>query len=182
MLTRRHLFYSGFATGCSMCASLVTGSLSHALAAQAVLPTEIDGPGYKLWFIGSLREAVMMGKRTALLDLRTLKDQPHLYGIGPIEGLAGEATIANGRPALARVGADRLVHVTESYEAGVPFFVWAEVSVWQTVKVPSDVRTFRDLDTFVGDAGAKAGLTQAFPFVVTGKPELIDSHIVDAKP
>jgi hypothetical protein len=48
--------------------------------------------------------------------------------------------------------------------------------------VPSDVRTFRDLDTFVGDAGAKAGLTQAFPFVVTGKPELIDFHIVDAKP
>jgi acetolactate decarboxylase len=182
MLTRRHLFYSGFATGCSMCASLVTGSFSHALAAQAVLPTEIDGPGYNLWFIGSLREAVMMGKRTALLDLRTLKDQPHLYGIGPIEGLAGEATIANGRPALARVGADRLVHVTESYEAGVPFFAWAEVSVWQTVKVPSDVRTFRDLDTFVGDAGAKAGLTHAFPFVVTGKPELIDFHIVDAKP
>ena len=64
----------------------------------------------------------------------------------------------------------------------MPFFVWAEVSVWQTVKVPSDVRTFRDLETFVGTAGAKAGLTQAFPFVVTGKPELIDFHIVDAKP
>ena len=109
MLTRRHLFQTGFATGCSMCASLVTSSLSHALAAQAAVPTEIDGPGYQLWFIGSLREAVMMGKRTALLDLRTLKDRPHLYGIGPIEGLAGEATIANGRPSLARVGADRLV-------------------------------------------------------------------------
>ena len=69
MLTRRYLFQTGFANGCAMCASLVTGLLSHALAAQAVLPTEIDGPGYKLWFIGSLREAVMMGKRTALLDL-----------------------------------------------------------------------------------------------------------------
>jgi hypothetical protein len=168
MLTRRHLFQTGFATGCSMCASLVTSSLSHVLAAQPAVSAEIDGPGYKLCFIGSLREAVMMGKRAALLDLRTLKDRPHLYGIGPIEGLAGEATIANGRPALARVGADRLVHVTESYEGGVPFFVWAEVPVWQTVKVSSDVRTFRDLETFVGDAGAKAGLTQAFPFVVTG--------------
>jgi hypothetical protein len=38
------------------------------------------------------------------------------------------------------------------------------------------------LETFVGNAGAKAGLTQAFPFVVTGRPELIDFHIVDAKP
>jgi hypothetical protein len=77
MLTRRHLFQTGFATSCSMCASLVTGSLSHALAAQAAVPMEIDGPGYKLWFIGSLREAVMVGKRDALLDLRTLKDRPH---------------------------------------------------------------------------------------------------------
>jgi hypothetical protein len=40
----------------------------------------------------------------------------------PIEGLAGEVTIANGRPALARVGADRLVHVTESYEGGGAVF------------------------------------------------------------
>jgi acetolactate decarboxylase len=182
MLSRRHLFHAGFATGCAMCTALSAGSLSHVPAAHAAVPSEIDGPGYKLWFIGAQRETIMMGKRSALLDLRTLRDRPHLYGIGPIEGLAGEVTIANGRPALARVGADRLVHVTESYEAGVPFFVWAEVSVWQSVKVPSDVRTFRDLEAFVGNAGAKAGPTQAFPFVVTGRPELVDFHIVDAKP
>ena len=59
MLTRRYLFHTGYAIGCSMCASLVASSLSHAYAAEAAVPTEIDGPGYKLWFIGSLREAFM---------------------------------------------------------------------------------------------------------------------------
>jgi alpha-acetolactate decarboxylase len=182
MLTRRHLLHTGFATGCTVCAALAAGPASRALAAETVTPSEINGPGYALRFVGAQRETIMMGKRTALLDLRTLKNRPHVYGIGPIEGLAGEVTIANSRPALARVGADHLVHVAESYDSGVPFFVWAEVPVWQTVAVPSDVRTFKDLETFVGNAGAKAGLTQAFPFAMTCRPDLIDFHIVDAKP
>jgi acetolactate decarboxylase len=182
VLTRRHLFHVGLATGCAACAALAAGRLSSALAADPATPAEIEGPGYALRFVGSQRETIMLGKRAALLDLRTLKDRPHVYGIGPLEGLTGEVTIANGRPALARVGSDHRVHVTESYEGGVPFFVWAEVSDWQTVTVPSEVRTFKDLETFIGSAGAKAGLVQAFPFVVTGKPDLIDFHIVDAKP
>jgi acetolactate decarboxylase len=124
----------------------------------------------------------MTGDRTAHLDLRTLKGRPHLYGIGPIEGLTGEVTIADSRPSLARVGDDDLVHVTESYEAGVPFFVWTEVPAWQTHELPEDVGTYPELERFVGEAGARAGLTQAFPFVMTGRPELIDFHIVNATP
>jgi acetolactate decarboxylase len=182
MLTRRHLFHVGLATGCTACAALAGGRVSSALAADTASPVEINGPGYALRFVGAQRETIMLGRRAALLDLRTLKDRPHVYGIGPLEGLTGEVTIANGRPALARVGPDHLVHVTESYEGGVPFFVWAEVPAWQAASVPPDVRSFKDLETFVGDAGTKAGLVHAFPFVVTGKPELIDFHIVDAKP
>jgi acetolactate decarboxylase len=182
MLSRRHLLHASLATGCTACVTLAAGRLSQALAADPTAPVEIDGPGYALRFVGAQHETIMMGRRAAVLDLRTLEDRPHVYGIGPLEGLTGEVTIANGRPALARVGPDRLVHVTESYEGGVPFFVWAEVSDWQATTVPSDVRTFKDLETFVGAAGAKAGLAQAFPFVVTGRPDLIDFHIVDAKP
>jgi acetolactate decarboxylase len=182
MLTRRHLIRTGYTAGCTVCAALAAGRLSQALAAGTVTLSEINGPSYALRFVGSQRETIMMGKRTALLDLRTLKGRRHVYGIGPIEGLAGEVTIVNSRPALARVGADRLVHVVESYDSGAPFFVWAEVAAWQTEVVPSSVRTVKDLETFVGNVGAKVGLTQAFPFVVTGMPELIDFHIVDAKP
>jgi acetolactate decarboxylase len=124
----------------------------------------------------------MTGDHAAHLDLLTLRGRPHLYGIGPIQGLTGEVTIADSRPCLARVGDDHLVHVTESYEAGVPFFVWAEVSAWQTQDLPEDVVTYPELEKFVGEVGAGAGLTQAFPFVMTGRPELIDFHIVNATP
>jgi acetolactate decarboxylase len=183
MLNRRRLFHTGLAAGCAACAGLASGRLSRVRAAAGMAtPSEINGPGYALRFIGSQRETIMMGKRAALLGLRTLRDRPHVYGIGPLEGLTGEATIANGRPALARVGADHRVHVAESYDGGAPFFVWAEVPAWQAAKLPADVRSFKDLETFVGNAGAQAGLTQAFPFVMTGRPNLIDFHVVDAKP
>jgi Alpha-acetolactate decarboxylase len=65
---------------------------------------------------------------------------------------------------------------------GVPFFVWAEVSAWQTQEIPDELRTYVELERFVGQAGAKAELTQAFPFVITGRAELIDFHIVNATP
>ena len=78
------------------CAAISLGlASSHAATA-----TEIDGKGYALRFIGNQREAMMMGKRAATLDLRTLKGRPHLYGLGPLEWLSGEVTIADQRPSL----------------------------------------------------------------------------------
>jgi len=181
MLTRRQLFHTSLVTGCGVCVALATNRLFAAGATDAAVPSTIDGLGYSLSFVGSQRQTIMTGDRAAHLDLHTLRGRPHLYGIGPIQGLTGEVTIADSRPSLARVGADHLVHVTESFEAGMPFFVWAEVPAWQTQDMP-ELPTYANVESFVGQAGAKAGLTQAFPFVMTGRPELIDFHIVNATP
>jgi acetolactate decarboxylase len=151
--------------------------------ATAAAPTdEIRGPGYVLSYTGSIREAIMMGKRDAVLDLRTLKGKPDLWGLGALAGLTGEVTIADGLSLLARVGTDRSILVTEGYDGDATICVWAEVPSWQTTPVPPDIRTYSELETFVGDAGKKAALTQAFPFVVTGQPKQIDFHVVDARP
>jgi acetolactate decarboxylase len=182
MLTRRHLFHAGLVTACAASAALATNRLFAAGATDALGSSKIEGPGYSLSYVGSQRQTIMTGDRAARLDLLTLKGRPHLYGMGPIQGLSGEVTIADSRPSLARVGDDHMVHVTESYEAGVPFFVWAEVPAWQTHDLPEAVGTYPELEKFVGEAGARAGLTQAFPFVMTGRPELIDFHVVNATP
>jgi acetolactate decarboxylase len=123
----------------------------------------------------------MNGKLAAVLDLRTLASRQHLYGIGPIEQLRGEVTIADSRPALARVASDDTVKVAQSFEAGVPFFVWAEVPLWQQVMIPPDVRSFEELESFVPKAAAAAGLDadKPLPFVVDGRERLIEFHIVN---
>jgi acetolactate decarboxylase len=178
MLTRRRILQSG----CALCAALLPGSGFHDLSVHAAAPATISGPGYSMRFVGAQREAIMTGRRSAILDLRTLQNEAHVYGIGPLEGLAGEVTIVNNRPSLARVGADRRVHVEESFEGGVPFFVWADVPEWQELTIPSAVRSCADLETFLGEAGQVARLSQAFPFLLRGCPALVDFHVVDAKP
>jgi acetolactate decarboxylase len=167
------------ACGCVTCGGLGISAFTHSAWAES--PTSIKGAGYDLWFIGGQRETIMNGKLAATLDLKTLAGRQHLYGIGPIEQLRGEVTIANSRPAVARVAADGTVKVTESFETGVPFFVWVEVPQWRQIPIPADVRSFEDLESFVPKAAATVGLDadKPLPFLVGGRQELIEFHIVN---
>src|SRR5207249_856496 len=142
--------------GCAACG--VLGVSASGSNARAGTPTAINGTGYELWFIGAQRETIMDGKLAAALDLKTLADRPHLYGLGPIEQLRGEVTILDSRPALARIMPDGTVNVTRSFDAGAPFFVWAEVPRWIEGPIPAEVRSFEDLERFVPTAARAAGL------------------------
>jgi alpha-acetolactate decarboxylase len=180
MISRRQLLKVSLTVcGCATCGELGIGAFAQ--SARADSPTAIKASGYDLWFIGGQRETIMNGKLAAALDLKTLAGRRHLYGIGPIEQLRGEVTIADSRPALARVASDGAVKVTQSFETGVPFFVWAEVPQWHQKPIPADVRSFEDLERFVPKAAAAAGLDadKPFPFLVGGREDLIEFHIVN---
>ena len=180
MISRRRLLNVSLTVcGCAICGAL--GRSGFIDSAQADSPTAIHGAGYDLWFIGGQRETIMNGKLAAALDLRTLANQQHLYGVGPIEQLRGEVTIANSRPALARVASDGSIKVSETFEAGVPFFVWAKVPRWRQLPIPAAVRSFEDLERFVPKVATAAGLDsdQPLPFLVEGREELIEFHIVN---
>ena len=176
---RQFLKMSLTACGCAACGGLGISAFTY--SARADSPTAINGPGYDLWFIGGQRETVMNGKLAAALDLKTLERRANLYGIGPIEQLRGEVTITNSRPALARVASDGTVKVIQSFETGVPFFVWAEVPQWRQFSIPREVRSFEDLERFVPKAAAGAGFDaeKPLPFLVGGHQDFIEFHIVN---
>jgi acetolactate decarboxylase len=165
--------------GCAICGELGIGASGS--AARADGPTAIRGSGYDLWFIGAQRETIMNGKLAAALNLKTLAERPHLYGVGPIEQLRGEVTIVDSRPALARVGPDGTVEVAQSFDAGAPFLVWAEVPRWVEHPIPAEIRSYEDLERFVPQAAEAAGLDaeNPLPFRVTGREDLIEFHILN---
>jgi acetolactate decarboxylase len=150
-------------------------------AARADGPTAIRGTGYQLWFIGAQRETIMNGKLAAAFDLSTLAQRPHLYGVGPIEQLRGEVTIIDSRPALARVTPDGTLSVAENFDTGMPFFVWAEVAGWIERPIPTEIRSYSDLERFIPLAAEAAGLDadKPLPFMVTGREDLIEFHILN---
>jgi hypothetical protein len=126
MLSRRGFFKTSLsACGCALCGVGGVGTVPVTRADEAA---HIRGQGFDLSFVGAQRETIVNGKLASAIDVKTLASRPHVYAIGPIEELRGEVTIINGRPALARVAQDGKVQVTESFETGAPFLVWAEGS------------------------------------------------------
>lgn len=171
-MTRRKFLALG---GCTICAGLAASRPSFAQSA-------IEGRGYRLWHIGGMRETIMGGQRAARLDLRTLAGRPGLLGLGPLEGLTGEATIVDSRPSLVRVQPDGTLRVEESFAAGAPFFVWAEVSAWQARPLPDSVQTYTDLESFMDTVTDEAASRPAFPFKIVGRVASVGFHVVDAPP
>jgi acetolactate decarboxylase len=180
MVQRREILKTSLTLcGCAACGALGIGGAGRDARADA--PTTVSGTGYQLWFIGAQRETIMNGKLAAALELNTLAGRAHLYGLGPLEQLRGEVTIADSRPALARVAPDGSVSVTESFAAGAPFFVWAEVPRWTSLPIPAETRSFEDLERFVPRAAEAAGLDadKPLPFLVLGRQDLIEFHILN---
>jgi len=87
-----------------------------------------------------------------------------------------------GQPAGARSRRPRGQGRGErSFDAGAPFFVWTEVPAWQAVPIPSDVRSFADLEAFVPKAAASAGLDvrKPLPFLLRDHCDLIEFHVLN---
>jgi len=181
MMSRRSVVMSGLGwCACSACAAEGMGASANNASANEQTREE-QGPGYRLRFIGAQRETIMNGKLAAAIDLRTLANAPHLYAIGPLEQLRGEVTIVDSRPSLARVNTAGAVAVSENYDAGVPFLVWAEVGAWHDLPIPPDVRSFADLEAFVPRAAQSAGLDpqKPLPFMLRGHQKHIEFHVLN---
>jgi acetolactate decarboxylase len=181
MMSRRSVIVSGLGwCACSACAAEGMGaSVNAARAAEAI--REEQGPGYRLRFIGAQRETIMNGKLASAIDLLTLANTPHLYGLGPLEELRGEVTIIDSRPSLSRVNSAGAVEVEESYRGGAPFLVWAEVAAWRDLPIPADVRSYSELEAFVPRAAESIGLDpqNPLPFMLRGAQKHIEFHVLN---
>jgi acetolactate decarboxylase len=181
VMSRRSVVMSGLGwCACAACAAEGMGASANTASANELTRGE-EGPGYRLHFVGAQRETIMNGKLAAAIDLRTLAGTPHLYGIGPLEELRGEVTIIDTRPSLARVNSAGAVAVTENYDGGAPFLIWAEVTAWRDLPIPADVRSFADLEASVPRAAQSAGLDpqKPVPFMLRGRQDLIEFHVLN---
>jgi acetolactate decarboxylase len=130
-------------------------------------------------WIGEMRNVHRKGDLTGHVDLRSLAKLPHLYAVGPVEGLRGEVTIADGAPLTSQVREGKVI-VDRSFHHKACFLVYAQVEHWQELPVPETVKTAADLEQFVWQlASARLDVSQPFVFRLTGKPAIVDYHIVN---
>ena len=62
-------------------------------------------------------------------EIEALSAVPHLYGLGPLEGLRGEVSIFGSVPSIARIEREMVV-TAASWRARACFLVWAQVPAW----------------------------------------------------
>lgn len=97
---------------------------------------------------GAMKNVMRNGQLHGVIDLDTIKNKTHLYGLGPIEFLAGEITIVNGKIFTSKISPKGEMTVSEDSKVKASFFVAAYVNRWKKIVLPGTVKSIQDLDTF----------------------------------
>jgi len=65
--------------------------------------------------VGAMKEVMWKGKLSGTIDLDTLSNKQHLFGLGPVEYLAGEILIIDGKAYRSTVLTDSTMKVEETF-------------------------------------------------------------------
>jgi acetolactate decarboxylase len=136
-------------------------------------------PGNVRWY-GELRGIMHRNDLNAHAQLTDFAQIPHLYALGAVEGLKGEVLVLDGQPLVSQVQGDSLV-IREDFDLGATLLVTAQVDAWQEIQIPHNVRTYPQLESFIGEVAATSGLNAdlPFPFLLTGTVASVDWHVIN---
>lgn len=155
---------------------LLASSVAAGCHAPGRATTEADGA--VVW-AGEQHKAVHDGDVGAKVQLAELARRPHLYAVGPLEGLAGEITVLDGRPTISTVEGS-VFRTHASLDHGAAFLVWTHAADWKPVPLSGSVRTLEQLEAYLPGAAGAAGQDGAAPlaFRLEGNIESLNYHVL----
>ena len=80
--------------------------------------------------IGEMKNVMWKGQLYGNINLDTISKKTNLFGLGPVEYLAGEILIIDGKPYKSSVVSDTEMKVEETYHIKAPFFASANIENW----------------------------------------------------
>ncbi len=99
--------------------------------------------------VGAMKNVMWKGELGSRINLDTISDKKGLYGLGPVSYLKGELLINNGKSYVSKVTSDSTMTVEKSFKSSAPFFVYGNITEWNEIELPSDVKTIKDLEKFI---------------------------------
>lgn len=136
-------------------------------------------PLYEVQYRGSLRSMIHEGDISDKIDLRTFRNQQHVYALGVLENLKGEILIYDGVPYISVV--KDTVGIVDSYNHKAALLVYTQVKRWQETVIPEDVTTTSDFENFLYSTAnsQKLNVDEPFPFLIIGKVASMSWHVID---
>ncbi len=148
-----------------MCFLLLLGSVIHSI-----------GQTKKVHISGAMRNVMMKGELQATIDLDTIRNKEHLYGLGPLEYLRGEILVKDGVAYKGTVDASPM-QVEKSFDVKAPFFVYANIDQWKEYGLPDSVHTLSQLDAHLDHISVNR--SRPFAFKLVGNVIEADIHLVN---
>lgn len=130
---------------------------------------------------GALRNAMRDGDISAKTSLKEFEGKKNFYALGAIEKLKGEIQIFNSKVFNSFVENSQL-RFDSSFNKKASLLVYASVSDWEEIQIPSKVKTYKELEDFIHKKANEQGFSnKAFPFLIDGKAKFIDWHVINWK-
>lgn len=127
--------------------------------------------------IGAMKNVMWKGQLAGTIHLDTITSKQHLYGLGPVEGLAGELLIMDGKSYQSTVLTPTAMKVEESFHVKAPFFGYANIAKWTEQSLPDSVQTIAQLEVFLNRTTANA--KRPFLFKLVGEVKKATIHVVN---
>lgn len=99
--------------------------------------------------VGAMKNIMWKGELASRVNFDTIQNKTGLYGLGPESFLTGEVLINDGKSYISQVTSDSTMAVTKTWNASAPFFVYANVTEWNNIELPDNIKTIRELETFI---------------------------------
>lgn len=127
--------------------------------------------------VGKMQNVMWKGQLYGNIKLDTISNRTNLYGLGPVDYLAGEILIIDGKSYKSTVVSNTTMKVEETYNLKAPFFGYANISKWTEQTLPDSVQTIQKLEQFL-DQITKSS-PRPFIFKILGPVEQATIHIVN---
>ncbi len=125
--------------------------------------------------VGAMKNVMWKGQLGSSIDLDTISDKNGLYGLGPVSYLAGELLINNGKSYVSKVTSDSTMSVENTFKTSAPFLVYGNVTEWNEMNLPSDVKTIQELEKFIDNNTTE--FKRPFAFKLIGQVSSAIIHI-----
>jgi acetolactate decarboxylase len=129
-------------------------------------------------YYGSQKTIFDTGKAEGVVPIAAMSGRNAAYGVGAYADLDGEITIYEGKPYVTQVRGDGYT-MSHSDAGSAIFAAWTKNVEWRDEPVPTEVKTYLDLQRYVKARATAAGLdtNQPFPFLLSGTPVELKWHI-----
>lgn len=133
--------------------------------------------------IGELEDLIKKGDMKTHAHLKDYTTTPHLYAIGSVTDLKGFIQIIDGNSYIASV-ADGALKIDSSNNADATLFLYTYVNAWKEFDIPAEVKTWKQLEQFIGDQAVKFGIPKnsVSPFLLKGVVQDAQWRVVDWDP